>query len=586
MTAPQTIFSIDLRALACFRIGLAICLLADLASRARDLTAHYTDFGILPRADLIAMGKSPFSLYMIAGSTWGQALLFLAAGLAAGALLIGCWTRTSTLISWMLFVSLIARNTVVVQGGDNLLLLLLFWGLLLPLGARYSVDAALDQAHPSPPLYWSMATTGLLMQVMALYFFSALLKSGSEWVPDGTAIAYALHLDFFVTPPGIWLREYPTITYALTLYVWYLELLAPILIFSPIWHEPIRWVMVIGLFSLHLAILATLNVGLFPLINCVSLVLFLPSRAWQWIDDRVRHRGSQGITIYFDGDCEFCRKTCLILQTFLFLRHVRTVPAQSVPDVYEIMESQDTWVVEDGTGRRYLRWEALAFIFRQSPFGWIGRLMGLQLIRSVGELVYRCIAANRMRLGNLTAWLCPYHTSSIAAGRPLNTVAGILMIYVLIINVQGLPQMSHYWAERFGNVRSVLGLNQRWDMFAPAPAKIDVWFVVPGELDSGDVVDVVNGTQGPPDINKPLDVTNYYGTYRWRKYLSRLAEPKYKAYRPAYANYLCRTWNRTHSDTSSLKSLKLYARTEANRIDGAIPPQETFLLLVHTCPSP
>jgi hypothetical protein len=37
----EEMFGLDLRSLALFRIGLAIILLADLAIRAGDLTAHY-----------------------------------------------------------------------------------------------------------------------------------------------------------------------------------------------------------------------------------------------------------------------------------------------------------------------------------------------------------------------------------------------------------------------------------------------------------------------------------------------------------------------------------------------------------------
>src|SRR5215217_7632278 len=43
------IFGADLRSLATFRIVLALLVLSDLANRATDLFAHYTDAGIMPR---------------------------------------------------------------------------------------------------------------------------------------------------------------------------------------------------------------------------------------------------------------------------------------------------------------------------------------------------------------------------------------------------------------------------------------------------------------------------------------------------------------------------------------------------------
>src|SRR5687768_9395884 len=82
-------FALDLRALAFLRIGLGLILLVDLGQRARSLTAHYTDEGILPRAGRIAMQWEfcePWwmSLHMLSGSVWWQATLFLVAAIAAG----------------------------------------------------------------------------------------------------------------------------------------------------------------------------------------------------------------------------------------------------------------------------------------------------------------------------------------------------------------------------------------------------------------------------------------------------------------------------------------------------------------------
>ncbi len=47
------VFGADLRSLAAFRIVLAVLVLADLANRATDLSAHYADKGVLPRPTLL-----------------------------------------------------------------------------------------------------------------------------------------------------------------------------------------------------------------------------------------------------------------------------------------------------------------------------------------------------------------------------------------------------------------------------------------------------------------------------------------------------------------------------------------------------
>ena len=195
MKTIRTVFGIDLRTLALFRICLGLWLIADLVNRADNLVAHYTDFGVFPRAAAVEY-LSPWrlSIHLINGSATFQALLFVVAGLFALSLVVGYRTRIVTAVSWFLLLSLQNRNPVLLQGGDNLALMLPFWGMFLPLGARFSVDAAMNASTDEvPDKYFSIATMALLIQCMSVYFFSAFLKSGVEWIPDGTALYYALH---------------------------------------------------------------------------------------------------------------------------------------------------------------------------------------------------------------------------------------------------------------------------------------------------------------------------------------------------------------------------------------------------------
>ena len=84
VSRAEQLFGIDLRSLTAFRIGLAALLLADLAYRAMDFQAHYTDQGVLPRAlylEIFSNVEVTWSLHLILGSATYTALLFLAAAL-------------------------------------------------------------------------------------------------------------------------------------------------------------------------------------------------------------------------------------------------------------------------------------------------------------------------------------------------------------------------------------------------------------------------------------------------------------------------------------------------------------------------
>jgi hypothetical protein len=89
-TTVLEIFAADVRSLAALRIVLAVIVLVDLAGRARNLLAHYTDDGVLPRHILLdEAGILRPSLNWIGGTTVVQALLFGITALAAVALLVG-----------------------------------------------------------------------------------------------------------------------------------------------------------------------------------------------------------------------------------------------------------------------------------------------------------------------------------------------------------------------------------------------------------------------------------------------------------------------------------------------------------------
>src|SRR5689334_20839721 len=114
----EQIFGIDLRTLALFRVCLSLIILLDLALRARDLTAHYSDYGVLPRAALLGdIGWRVPSLHFISGSAKVEALLFIVQGLVALAMLVGYRTRIATILSWLLALSLQSRNPALMQGG-------------------------------------------------------------------------------------------------------------------------------------------------------------------------------------------------------------------------------------------------------------------------------------------------------------------------------------------------------------------------------------------------------------------------------------------------------------------------------------
>jgi hypothetical protein len=277
------LFAVDLRSLALVRMGVAALLLLDLGLRARDFSAHYSDAGILPRAELAASetGRllAALSLHAASGSAAWQAALFAVAAAAALALLVGWHSRAAALLAWALLASLQNRNPLLVYGGDNVLVLLLFWMLFLPVGARASLDARAGRV-PRARTALSVGSAGLLVQVAALHWFSALHKRGAEWFPDGSALFYALHVDKWARPAALLLREHASLLRLLTYGTLVLELGIPLLLFSPWRTSRLRLLGVASLVAFHAGIFLTMDLVLFSWISACAACAFLPGSFW------------------------------------------------------------------------------------------------------------------------------------------------------------------------------------------------------------------------------------------------------------------------------------------------------------------
>lgn len=276
------LFGIDIRSLALFRIGLSLVILWDLANRLQDLTAHYTDEGIVPRSFLIeTLHPWHLSLHLMSGIWQVQLLLFILTGIFAFALLVGYKTRWATFWTWLFIISMQLRNPMIDQGGDILLKVLLFWAMFLPLGAYWSLDRHLSREPAPAKQVISAGTTALLLQLCFMYWFSALLKIDPTWTKDGTAIWYALSIEQYSTDFGLYLLHYTHLLKILTFATFYLEAFGPFFAFSPIWTGPLRLATAVTFILFHLlGLQLTMELAHFPYICAAGWLAFIPG--WFW----------------------------------------------------------------------------------------------------------------------------------------------------------------------------------------------------------------------------------------------------------------------------------------------------------------
>ncbi len=509
------IFGIDLRTLALFRIALALVLLFDLFMRALDVSAFYTDAGVLPRSAQIEIYSglpSLISLHLMSGTLGAQLGLFAVSFAAALSLLVGYRTTTATFVSWVLLVSIHNRNPMVLQGGDVLLRLLLFWSLFLPIGARASLDRLLASNHDtlasnraanetSPPnpdsprvgadettglsansLLVSTATLAALLQVCFVYWFTSAMKTDASWRVDGTALGYALSIDQLSRPLGRFLLGFPDLLRPLTFFTLALERFGPFVALLPFWR--LRTGMVIIFIVFHLVMGLCLTLGIFTWIAPVAWLLFIPSDTWNWLEHR--------LAALRPGKLQSA-VTCV------------QVPAE----------------------------KARLGLTTQ------GRKLGLRTVSP-----RRAFRWNQ----NGTQILCAF-----------------LLVYVFGWNLRALDFSTYgrFFPQSWNWIGDSMRLDQVWDMFSPFPLKEDGWFVAPARLVDGSEINLMKDGE-PVRWEEPADLSTTFRDPLWQKYLLNLWAASNSAHRAPYAAYLVRGWNENHDVKQRIRSLQIIYMRQNN----------------------
>lgn len=271
----------DLRALAIFRICLGTLTIIDLLDRSLSFKDHYTDSGLqsFELTYKYFLNIYNFSLYFVSRSDAWAIFLFLLTITSAFFVIIGCKTRISTFITWILLVSLHNRNIMVLYGGDTLFRDLYFWSLFLPLNHRFSVDSFKSRAKPRKDnSYLSLASVSYYLQIGYIYFFAFMLKTGQEWWPDGTASYYALSLDMYSRSFGKFMVQFPEFLRISTYGVLFLEGAAIFLLFSPIYSNIVRSVTLIALAGMHLVFGLSLKLDFFHFFDFLSFIPLIPEK--------------------------------------------------------------------------------------------------------------------------------------------------------------------------------------------------------------------------------------------------------------------------------------------------------------------
>jgi hypothetical protein len=589
-------FSVDLRSLALLRLGLGIMLLLEWLNRLVDVRMHYSDDGVVPR-ELINQTGTPISVFMLSGSAWFAGALMIVGCVLAVLLCVGWRTQFITLLSWFLLIGVQGRNFAIMQGGDVVMRMLLFWAIFLPLGACYSLDALRAPLRDWRPRLLSVGSVAYIVQMCLIYWFAAAWKTDPAWRTDHTAVYLALSIEGFTTSFGHLLLHFPNFLKFLTLATMVLETFGPAVLFIPFANGPLRTLVVVSFILFHMGLGMSLELGNFPPICCVAWLAVLPTWFWDQLEARLSSARRSGMVIYFNADNAWHRKCVEAVRLFLLLYETKMIPAQEaekrqdsirghqpssqgitkkpheVDTLLSRLRAAGPWLVVDSRGREYAGYEALVRMVQVSFLFWpFADLLKWGPIRRWGEQKLRRLAARPAKLFRVTPATSDWPGARLG-GWTQNAIGVFFIVYLVAWNIRTLDfsenQTKHHdeFPEQMNSLAYALGLDQSWGLFAPKPGNVDGWYIIPAVLENGKVVDLYrDGAELTTE--KPRLVSATYTNTRTRKYMMNLSSPGFAHLRPYYARYICKNWNDSHGPDEQIKYMfiiYMLKRTQPDR---------------------
>lgn len=267
----------DASTLCLFRVLLGFFLFLNGISLVEDFDAWFGvgSNSLLPLADSFELYSDfRINIYKILSPTESTAWVILMTYIVSSlTFMAGFKTRLSSIVCFILLVSIQNRNYTILNSGDTIMRCMMFMMIFAPCHVKYSIDAWLKEKSGTPySVDISLLTVRLLqLQFTLVYLATTLFKlRGYDWV-DGTAIYYTSRLVNFqrVVIPVIF--DYPSLVKSITWGALFIEFAMGTLIWVKEWR---KWVLVAGLL-LHLGIEVSMSIGFFEWVMISAYVLFL-----------------------------------------------------------------------------------------------------------------------------------------------------------------------------------------------------------------------------------------------------------------------------------------------------------------------
>ena len=554
-----------------YRWVVGFLCLADMLRHWGEARQFYSNDGVLTNHYHLFRPSSGYNFSVFhAFSSLGEVhVIFALFVLCHFFFMIGWQTKLFSILSFVAVTSLDNRLVMVENGGYVAVNLVVAYGMFLPTGKRFSVDAWLrswrerkersteelnERYRPSSAYkpYTSLAVLLVVLNLAVVYFFNVVNKSGSLW-RTGQTVHYVLHLNRMVTGLAVWMREILPywMTRPITWGVLCLEALLVAWILSPYAKRITRTLAMIGILALHTSFGVMMRLGPFAWFMIGWSMCLIAPPQWEAAERWYRRKSAPRVVV-FDRGSPFAFAVCRALSRLDNLELLRF--EESSPDLPspELLTARD-----EASGAVFTGLAAFREIAQALPGGrwgfWIVRLGSFGLLGPILAYAGRNRAALTRYFG-LT--IPPRGAESTSPSSPLRDriwtgsiyLRETLLVWVAICSVlQAISENKAVptWAKpKMPSVMTATlvypRMFQGWGMFAPNPIADDGSVSVDAITLDGRHVDPFTGQA--PD----LDISDARGLglgQIQQDYFNRIRLDRNKVFRQGLLEYL-RGWHK------------------------------------------
>ena len=232
------------------------------------------------------------------GVAWDLAYLLVV--LSGIALMVGIFTRLTTITTVILWTSVYVANPYVGSGGDAVLRMVLFYLCFTDAGQKWSVDAWLRERRgyrvrvaPSwvSATLHNLAVVAMIHQIVMVYVGSALWKVQSPVWRDGTAVYYPLQTEAY-SPWNDVLQPVFANTVFISGATWtaiVVQLFFPVLLI----YRPTRMVALVIVTGMHLGIGFLMGIMYFSLAMIAVDMMLVSDKTWRFAAGLVERQWSR-----------------------------------------------------------------------------------------------------------------------------------------------------------------------------------------------------------------------------------------------------------------------------------------------------